>query len=123
MKINNDLALCHDKKMGDKKMKNRNPFFCLPFFCLFVTALHAAEPVDPTRYEKEILVPTARDAVGVPMVEARAPYVVTVPAGISSSARQTLSWKFVPFTCSASAGTLALPGGGKAAAAEARVAD
>ena len=37
MKPNNDLALSHDKKM-----KNRNPFFCLTSFCLFIVTLHAA---------------------------------------------------------------------------------
>ena len=65
MKPNNDLALSHDKKMGDKKMKNRNPFFCLQYFChlILFASLHAAEPVDPNRFEKEILVPAARDAI------------------------------------------------------------
>lgn len=54
MKPNNDLALSHDKKMGDKKMKNRNPFFCLQYFChlILFASLHAAEPVDPNRFEK-----------------------------------------------------------------------
>jgi cytochrome c len=63
MNHNTDLTLSHSKKIGDKKMKNRSPFFCLPFFCLFIVTLHAAEPVDPARYEKEILVPAARDAI------------------------------------------------------------
>ena len=42
----------HDKKMRDKNMKTRIPFFCLPSFCRFLTALllimhfpaHAADP-------------------------------------------------------------------------------
>ena len=65
MKPNNDLALSHDKKMGDKEMKNRNPFFCIQYFChlILLASLHAAEPVDPNRFEKEILVPAARDAI------------------------------------------------------------
>ena len=63
MKPNNDLTLSHDKKIGDKKMKKRTPFFCLQSFCLFIVALHAAEPIDPNRFEKEILVPAARDAI------------------------------------------------------------
>ncbi len=34
----------NDKKIADKKMQTRTPFFCLTFFCL-LTSLHAAEPV------------------------------------------------------------------------------
>ncbi len=40
-------ALTHrdDKKMWDKNRKVRILFFCLQSFCLFVTALHATEPI------------------------------------------------------------------------------
>jgi hypothetical protein len=31
--------------MWDKNRKARILFFCLPSFCLFVTSLHAAEPI------------------------------------------------------------------------------
>jgi hypothetical protein len=34
-----------DKKIWDKNRKSRILFFCLQSFCLFVTTLHAAEPV------------------------------------------------------------------------------
>ncbi len=34
----------NDKKIADKNMQTRTPFFCLTFFCL-ITSLHAAEPV------------------------------------------------------------------------------
>ena len=34
----------NDKKIADKNMQTRKPFFCLTFFCL-ITSLHAAEPI------------------------------------------------------------------------------
>ena len=34
----------NDKKIADKNMQTRTPFFCLTFFCL-ITSLHAAEPI------------------------------------------------------------------------------
>jgi hypothetical protein len=49
-------------------------------FCLFITALvlaslsalHAAEPVDPNRFEREILVPAARDAIQMEVLRSQA---------------------------------------------------
>jgi len=34
----------NEKKIADKMMQTRTPFFCLTFFCL-LTSLHAAEPI------------------------------------------------------------------------------
>ena len=72
MKHNADIILSHGKKMGDKKMQIGSPFFGLPSFCRFLlrplllaslSSVHAVESVDPNRFEKEILVPAARDAI------------------------------------------------------------
>ena len=64
----NDLTLSNGKKMMAKRFR---PIFLPQSFCLFITALvlaslsalHAAEPIDSARFEKEILVPAARDAI------------------------------------------------------------